>query len=306
MTLSGPEVCSAAGRLLGTRVRDARPQPCFAGNEVFEIDVAERLLFVKLSSSEAVQSEAAVLAVLRGRGVPVPAVAACDPAGEVFGRPALVLSGLAGQPLDGPGDTFAQAGRHLRCVHAVVVEGFGSVSARADESLGGDRPTWAAAIAQRVTGLDEVVEAGLIEASLAGRVAAAVDRHRERLEGVTSARLLHGDLHPRHVFAGAGEVTGIIDWGDANAGDPIYDLARVFHSAVVGGSVEAGWSLLSNFRTGYGSAGLPDDELRRSVLVYAAVFAAWSMVGEHRGGAPWPPWWPLQAAALRAVLDELG
>lgn len=39
---------------------------------------------------------------------------------------------------------------------------------------------------------------------------------------------LHGDLHPRNVLAIAGEITGIIDWGDMCAGDPSTDLAAVW------------------------------------------------------------------------------
>jgi aminoglycoside phosphotransferase (APT) family kinase protein len=37
---------------------------------------------------------------------------------------------------------------------------------------------------------------------------------------------VHGDLHPRHVVVGAaGDLAGIIDWGDLHAGDPALDLS---------------------------------------------------------------------------------
>ncbi|GAA1848371.1 aminoglycoside phosphotransferase family protein [Microbacterium koreense] len=36
---------------------------------------------------------------------------------------------------------------------------------------------------------------------------------------------IHGDLHPGNVIAQGGSLRGIIDFGDATAGDPAYDLA---------------------------------------------------------------------------------
>jgi len=39
---------------------------------------------------------------------------------------------------------------------------------------------------------------------------------------------IHGDLHPRNVLADAGELAGVIDWGDVAAGDPATDLAVIW------------------------------------------------------------------------------
>jgi aminoglycoside phosphotransferase (APT) family kinase protein len=44
-------------------------------------------------------------------------------------------------------------------------------------------------------------------------------------------RVLHGDLHMRHVLVGGdGEATGVIDWGDVCAGDPAIDLSIAYGS----------------------------------------------------------------------------
>jgi Phosphotransferase enzyme family len=44
---------------------------------------------------------------------------------------------------------------------------------------------------------------------------------------VPDARLLHLDLHPFNVLVGdRGEITGVIDWANAAAGDPVLDCAR--------------------------------------------------------------------------------
>ena len=39
---------------------------------------------------------------------------------------------------------------------------------------------------------------------------------------------IHGDLHPGNVLAEAGRITGVIDWGDLNRGDPATDLASAW------------------------------------------------------------------------------
>jgi aminoglycoside phosphotransferase (APT) family kinase protein len=47
-------------------------------------------------------------------------------------------------------------------------------------------------------------------------------------------RVLHGDLHARHVLIGPdGRATGVIDWGDVCAGDPSIDLS-IGYGAFVG------------------------------------------------------------------------
>jgi aminoglycoside phosphotransferase (APT) family kinase protein len=50
-----------------------------------------------------------------------------------------------------------------------------------------------------------------------------------RVPAAGRARLLHLDLHPFSILAGAvGEVTGVLDWANAAAGDPDLDRARTW------------------------------------------------------------------------------
>ncbi len=59
--------------------------------------------------------------------------------------------------------------------------------------------------------------------------------------------LTHGDLTEDHLFLDHGSLTGIIDWGDAQATDPFYDLPPLYL-----GAFRADRSLLQAFLTGYG------------------------------------------------------
>lgn len=116
---------------------------------------------------------------------------------------------------------------------------------------------------------------------------------------------MHGDYHPRHIYADGKRITGIIDWGDAASGDPLYDFGRILHSAILASDLSSGIDAVSRVRSTYGDAPwLPDDPTRQ-LLAYGVIFTLTAMRSELAGGAPWPPWWPAQTAALAAMLDAL-
>ncbi len=53
----------------------------------------------------------------------------------------------------------------------------------------------------------------------------------ERLPPSPRTRVVHGDLHARHVLIdGHGRVSGVIDWGDVCMGDPSIDLSVAYGS----------------------------------------------------------------------------
>jgi aminoglycoside 2''-phosphotransferase len=46
-----------------------------------------------------------------------------------------------------------------------------------------------------------------------------------------ASSLTHGDIGPEHVLiTEAGDLAGVIDWGDVEVGDPVFDLAWVIHA----------------------------------------------------------------------------
>jgi hypothetical protein len=188
-----------------------------------------------------------------------------------------------------------------------MLDGHGLLTA-SPEGLRGEHQSWADAIAQRTGDLGRIAESGLVDAGLLEQAAAAIRDRLDLLAGAESGHLLHGDFNPRHVFAHDGRVAGIIDWGDAMCGDPAYDFGRVLHSAIIerDGDVSYGFATVNRLLGTYGDAPwLRRDHRTEPMLVYAIAFILWSMQGELSGGAPWPPWWPAQAAALSAILDTL-
>jgi len=100
--------------------------------------------------------------------------------------------------------------------------------------------------------------AGELASAAAGRACGAL---HERLAGVTAPeglrelpgrerKLLHLDLHPYNVLVDeAGEVTAVIDWTNAAAGDAQLDAARTWSILTLDPAAlarrDAGWTALS-------------------------------------------------------------
>jgi aminoglycoside phosphotransferase (APT) family kinase protein len=95
----------------------------------------------------------------------------------------------------------------------------------------------------------------------------------EGVAGVTPA-LLHGDLHLRHVYAADAELTGILDWGDATYGDPLFDLARLSM---------AGPEVTDAFLAGYGELDAPP----RTLSMYRVLWSLIALQAEHAAGGDW-------------------
>jgi hygromycin-B 4-O-kinase len=77
-------------------------------------------------------------------------------------------------------------------------------------------PGWRAALADSEFGL------GPVEDGLAALAALAPYLPDER-------RMIHGDLLSRNVLTSGGTVTGVLDWGNAQYGDSLYDAARLMY-----------------------------------------------------------------------------
>jgi|ERR1022692_728831 hygromycin-B 4-O-kinase len=306
--LISPGQAVAVGEvLLGVDVVAARQLPAFAGNQVFELRLRDRVAYLKLARNAGahrnIRREVAVLEFVRARRVPVPAVEAYDQSGDVAGVPCAVLADVGGDPLTGTEPVFRQVGAHLRSLHETLAIGFGAISAGDD--LVGDDASWRETLERPAVALLPAVDAGLVDAGLLTRARDAIDRFAPVLEGLDCARLIHGDFCPRHVYADDSRITGIIDWGDAMAGDPAYDFGRLLHSAIRVGGIDHGRSLVAAALSSYGDPPWLTDPRDTRILFYAAMFVLSSMEGEFSSGAPWPPFWQANAAALTTILDAL-
>lgn len=279
-------VREAVRRHLGAPPDAVRPLPGFVGNHNFSVRTAAGEYVVKAAAGDAVVIQEWVSHRVRRAGVPAPAVVAVDLDCDVLPLPFLVTERVPGAPVaDGDG-AAVEAGRLLRALHEVDMEGYGYLRLPGTDGPGvpvGAQPTWADFLAEPLSRLDAVVGRGLVDQALADRLRRTVEEHLPLVAGIHQGALLHADLCPDHVYSRNGRVTGIIDWGDAAAGDPLFDLGVWADSAP-----------LDLLLRGYDAD--PDPDLHRKLAYYRLVWnvsiladdaaATTSWFAEHVQGVP--------------------
>ncbi len=204
------------------------------------------------------------LALLLPVAVPAPA-GYCDlPEG---GR-CVVYPFVAGSPLHAgrlaPGSAVThELGRVLAALHNVPAEVFDEAGA----------PTYTAEQyrQRRLSDVDRAAATGHVPPAL-------LTRWEKALEQVTSWRFastpVHGDLAAEHVLVDDGQISGIIDWGEARVADPADDLAWV--------AAGAGSEALDGVLESYAMARTeqPDRHLlERAQLAGELAFARWLLGG---------------------------
>jgi aminoglycoside phosphotransferase (APT) family kinase protein len=167
-------------------------------------------------------------------GVPVPRVAVVDLTRSRAPFEFAIVQRAVGEGLSGvpAGERFRAVlrslGRTVRRLHAVPVDGFGLVVPAEQPAVvigRGAHACWADYLMCR---LDAHLEHCLAIGAISGSDMDAMSSLLPQLLGQlkqTPGRLLHGDLGSHNVFVHNSEVTGLIDWEDCVAGDPVYDLA---------------------------------------------------------------------------------
>lgn len=169
----------------------------------------------------------------RRRGIRVPDVLALSEDPEC-----LIIERLCGQSLAAGRDTmpmtaadraaWACAGEDLRALHQIRMPGFGPL-VPGPERPTGEASTWCPfADYACAEGIPWLVDAGFLEPAAAGTLIRLYEDAAPAFNRVSEGRLLHGDLMTSHVFRSPdGTYQGIIDFGQAQAGDPRWDLARI-------------------------------------------------------------------------------
>jgi aminoglycoside phosphotransferase (APT) family kinase protein len=147
---------------------------------------------------------------------------------STFEPPAMAYRKLAGDPVSGspiPTDGIwpERLGRFLYDLHLVPLEFVG---------LRGAGPqAWRDRLQAQLAAFDELV-VPVLENDEARRAHAMFERCMSQFHVRFAESLVHADLGPDHVLVGpTGDLTGVIDWGDATPGDPAIDFAWLLHGA---------------------------------------------------------------------------
>ncbi|MEI8408807.1 MULTISPECIES: phosphotransferase family protein [unclassified Kribbella] len=231
----------------------------FAGNQTFRLrTVAGSTVYLK--SGDTVEAEARACSVARAVGVPAPQILAVHPT-------YLICAEVPGSPSSADA-VLTELGRGLRRLHEIR----------------GNDGNWADRLLGLIDRLD--ILADIIPADLVRRLHAVVPPFVDTVADVQPV-LLHGDLHPRHLYAVGNNLTGVIDWGDTMYGDPLFDIARFSMS---------GDAATRAFLTGYN---LTTTNLAQTLSMYRVLWSLMALHAEHEAGGDW------FAAHVQTIAKEL-
>jgi aminoglycoside phosphotransferase (APT) family kinase protein len=198
-------------------------------------------------------------------GVPTLAVLVAATSLRHLDRPYLIMRWLPGAPAvraplvpGGRADGLAQLGQTLARLHGLALDGFGPLHGGAGACAGEAASWW-----------------GPIRAEGARRLGAAAARWAP-----DRAALVHGDFQLKNALVRGAHVTGILDFENLLAGDPLLDFApRRYWSRDPARTMAA-------LRRGYARSPLADPDAGRRLALYKLLLALEIRWWEERLGRP--------------------
>ena len=170
---------------------------------------------VRISTPGHVAQEFEVLRLIETAGIPAPRPILLDAEGELFGVPAIVLSYLSGRPLFAAKNVEAwtdSLARALHTVHAVTPDRF---------DLSGLNVYLRDGMRERIQRRRHTLEGDRLGAEMH----AVLEAELERID-FSAPTLVHHDYWPGNTIWYRGRLAGIVDWTNAELGDPRADVAQ--------------------------------------------------------------------------------
>lgn len=207
-------------------------------NEVYDLQLeGSRSVIVRISREEHPRFLAEKWAIEQSIkvGVPAPEVLLVDDLSDnIDAKSICIEEKLPGVPLDNllesplaskawKKEITRKAGVILAKIHSVQTDGFGLIN----ENGKGSYLTWKNYIFEQVknkTGIIEAAKRINLDPQYIEQAANLLSAHQEIYQEVDS-HLLHGDYGPKHLLISGDEITGVIDFEGAKAGDPARDFA---------------------------------------------------------------------------------
>lgn len=274
--MDGTSITALVGRLLNARTLGFRRTN---SPDVYLVDLADRCVVAKspgyINRPGATLVEAWVYMECARRGVRVPKVLAVSEDPEC-----LVVERLSGAPL--PPDTldqhvWASAGADLRTVHEIAIAGFGPLTPGHHDPVG-TSATWCPFVDFACTsGIPWLVDHDFLEGNAGNTLVRRLADAQPALAQWADGRLLHGDLECGHLFRlFGGRYGGMVDFGQAQSGDPRWDLARI--------RLWDGDAALDALLDGYGREAVTREERRDLLPIYLLALVTHHAVGHDQPG----------------------
>jgi aminoglycoside phosphotransferase (APT) family kinase protein len=273
-------VAAFVARELGSEATRVQRVAAFETNAVYEVDADGRQFVVKASTmQDALRAEAWACARGIHAGCATPAILVRGPLGADNDMSAVIMSRVVGWPIPAGHPAFAEIGVCLRRLHDVRLPGFGWLAEASWDERGSFSLThgsWLGFLNGILRNARRLVDSYALAASVAAAAAAAIDAHADALAAVEVGSLCHGDLKAAHILVDTSGIAGLIDWGDAVVGDPLWDIARFAHR-----SDPESISLLLD---GYDADRAVTDELAWRVPLYGALWMLVDAIADYRLG----------------------
>jgi len=303
--LTGPHVDrSLIEQALDEQVQDIEAISGGTLHKLFRVCAAEKRWILKLALEDtdfgfAIESRA--MDQLRAVGLPALQVGPFSVIGDRLNVPFLFIEEASGQTLTSfenpetqqmPEPLLFELGRTLARIHQVPAKGAGLIDCSTEEWTGLHQNWWNYILLRLDDHLQVCSEIGATRES-----ERSVIEKIFRSELKAEKRLLHGDPGHHNVFSDGRKITAIIDWEDALAGDPIFDIA--YWGTFVRDEMRA------RFLEGYQTVEkLPADFEHRYWLYYLRVALSKS-VHRHRFGIKDRPGRPPASRRIQKALSKL-
>lgn len=160
---------------------------------------------------DAAQNQYTLLQITHALGLASPAPYCYDRSGKIFSRPYLVMEYIEGKPKFAPSDLAAsmlQMATHLARIHSADCSNLDFLPRKRGRcaEMYGERPAQ--------------VNGSLNEGCIRERLASVWPLPQQN-----ASVLLHGDYWPGNILWQGDRLVAVIDWEDAQLGDPLIDLA---------------------------------------------------------------------------------
>jgi aminoglycoside phosphotransferase (APT) family kinase protein len=183
------------------------------------------------------EDEYRLLHILQTQGLPTPVPYYVDRFCEIFATPSIVAEYIEGDTEVASLDRTSVVSQLATCltrVHNITAE-------RVDLSFLPDQETiYAKMLRERPAQLDESLDEGRIRDAL--EAVWPLKQHNKSV-------LMHGDYWPGNTLWKDGRLVGIIDWEDAQVGDPLEDLANSRLEILLAFGIEAMHSFTRQYKS---------------------------------------------------------
>lgn len=271
---------------LGRAPQSLTPVPTYTDTIVVEARVGDTRVIFKAadpagSDPSRISLEAWAYGRVRSAGVPSPAVLALDDSSVTFPAPYMIMERVDGEALskvrlsiDERRSYLRQFGHLVRTLHSIQVPGYGWLDDRryvSSRDVRGHAGSWHEAIEREVgPAVAYFLDKELIDPAGATHIRSLLTLSAPYLSARPSTSLLHGDLGAEAVFVGQSGIVAVIDWGNAWAGDPLWDLATFDWE----GGQEFRW-LVEGYEPDVPIADIIDTYLPFYTVFQAVPWAAW-------------------------------